>query len=81
MQIHRFFLSDSQSLPLLNGEYNHPLVALSLFVAVLAGIMAFQLAGMARTEKTVQPTNLFIVWRLRVGIWGVVHALYRHAGF
>ncbi len=74
MQIHRFFLSDSQSLPLLNGEYNHPLVALSLFVAVLAGIMAFQLAGMARTEKRPFNRQIFLLsgaFVLGSGVWSM----------
>ncbi|MBC3833303.1 PAS domain S-box protein [Undibacterium amnicola] len=74
MQIHRFFLSDSQSLPLLNGEYNHPLVALSLFVAVLAGIMAFQLAGMARTEKRPFNRQIYLLsgaFVLGSGVWSM----------
>ncbi|WP_150426995.1 PAS domain S-box protein [Dechloromonas sp. CZR5] len=50
MPFDRFFLPDSPSLSLLYGNYDLALVALSLFVAVLAGIMAFQLAGMARVE-------------------------------
>ncbi len=50
MQIDQFFLSDSQLLPLVSGKYNGHLVALSLFVAVLAGIMAIQLASIARSE-------------------------------
>ncbi len=50
LHIDQFFLSDSQLLPLVSGEYNGHLVAMSLFVAILAGIMAIQLAGIARTE-------------------------------
>ncbi|WMW81330.1 PAS domain S-box protein [Undibacterium cyanobacteriorum] len=51
MHLDDFFLSSSSSLPLLSGRYDLPLVALSLFVAILAGIMAFQLANMARSDK------------------------------
>lgn len=74
MQIHRLFLSDSQTLPLLSGEYDHPLVALSLFVAVLAGIMAFQLAGMARTEKRPFNRQIYLLsgaFVLGSGVWSM----------
>lgn len=74
MQIHRFFLFDSQTLPLLSGEYDHPLVALSLFVAVLAGIMAFQLAGMARTEKRPFNRQIYLLsgaFVLGSGVWSM----------
>lgn len=74
MQIHRFFLSDSQVLPILSGDYNHPLVALSLFVAILAGMMAFQLAGMARTEKRPFNRQIYLLsgaFVLGSGVWSM----------
>lgn len=74
MQIHRFFLSDSQTLPLLSGEYNHPLVSLSLFVAILAGVMAFQLAGMARIEKRQFNRQIYLLsgaFVLGSGVWSM----------
>ena len=51
MTVSKFFISSNQSLSLLTGEYSLPMVALSLFVAILAGVMAFELAGMARSES------------------------------
>ena len=51
MLLDLFLLSDSPSPPPLQGEYDITLVALSVFVAVLAGIMALQLAGMARSGE------------------------------
>jgi len=74
MSVDRFFLSDSPALNLLYGDYDLPLVALSLFVAILAGIMAVQLAGMARSET--RPFNRQIsllsgAFVLGSGVWSM----------
>ncbi|KAB2968451.1 PAS domain S-box protein [Zoogloea sp.] len=69
-----FFLSDSESLRLLSGQYDKALVALSVFVAVLAGIMAFQLAGMARAgaPRTSRQVSLFSgAFVLGAGVWSM----------
>lgn len=74
MPFDRFFLSDSQPLSLLYGEYDKPLVVLSLLVAILAGIMAFQLAGMARNEKRPFSRQVFVfsgAFVLGSGIWSM----------
>ncbi len=74
MQLDHFFLSDSPSLSLLYGEYDMAQVALSLLVAMLAGIMAMQLAGTARTEK--HPLNKHVTlicgaFVLGTGVWSM----------
>ncbi|MBR7799833.1 PAS domain S-box protein [Undibacterium fentianense] len=74
MRIDQLFLSNSASLPLLTGEYDLPLVALSVFVAVLAGVMAFQLAEMARTEKRQLNRQIYLLsgaFVLGSGVWSM----------
>ncbi len=51
MLLDLFLLSGRPSPIPLHGEYDIALVALSVFMAVLAGIMALQLAGMAQSGK------------------------------
>lgn len=74
MQLNQLFLTNSSSLSLLTGEYDLPLVALSLSVAILAGIMAFQLAGMARTEKRTLNRQIYLLsgaFVLGSGVWSM----------
>jgi two-component system sensor histidine kinase/response regulator len=74
MQLGDFFLSYGHPVSLLYGEYDPPLVALSLFVALLAGIMAFQLAGMARTETRTANRQIFLfsgAFVLGSGVWSM----------
>lgn len=74
MRLDQLFLTNSQSLSLLTGEYDLPLVALSLFVAVLAGIMAFQLAEMARSEKRPFNRQIYLLsgaFVLGSGVWSM----------
>jgi PAS domain S-box-containing protein len=74
MRLTQLFLTDSQALSLLTGDYDLPLVALSLFVAVLAGMMAFQLAGLARTEKRSLQRQIYLVsgaFVLGSGVWSM----------
>ncbi|MFC0349316.1 PAS domain S-box protein [Undibacterium danionis] len=74
MRLDQLFLSNSSSLSLLTGEYDVPLVALSLSVAILAGIMAFQLAGMARTEKRTFNRQIYLLsgaFVLGSGVWSM----------
>jgi len=74
MRLDQLFLSNSSTLSLLTGEYDVPLVALSLSVAILAGIMAFQLAGMARTEKRTFNRQIYLLsgaFVLGSGVWSM----------
>ncbi len=74
MRLQDLFLTDSTSLTLLNGQYDAPLVALSLFVAILAGIMAFQLASMARDEQRVFHRQTYLLsgaFVLGSGVWSM----------
>ncbi|PUA98061.1 PAS domain S-box-containing protein [Acidovorax sp. 107] len=47
-----FFLSDAQPYPLLWAQHNPWLVALSVAMAVLASVLALQMAGLARRADT-----------------------------
>lgn len=74
MTINPLYLFDSQSLPLITGSYNQPMVVLSLFLAMLAGVMAFQLAGMARLERRQFNRQVYLIsgaFVLGSGIWSM----------
>ncbi len=74
MELNRFFLSASDAALLLRGEYNLVLVLLSVLVAVLAGVMTFQLAGMARTEARSFNRQSFLfsgAFVLGSGVWSM----------
>lgn len=74
MQLDRLFLLDSQVLYLSQGEYELPLVAVSLFVAVLAGVMAMQLAGAARTDARAHGRQIALLsgaFVLGSGVWSM----------
>ena len=74
MDVSRFFLSASDSALLLRGDYAPALVLLSMLVAVLAGVMAFQLAGMARTEARQFNRQTFLLsgaFVLGSGVWSM----------
>lgn len=74
MPIGSLFLAGSDALAVLPGTYDLPLVALSLCVAVLAGVMAIQLAGMARAESRGMQRQVFLVsgaFVLGSGVWSM----------
>jgi len=74
MLLDLFLLSDRPSPTPLYGEYDIPLVALSVFVAVLAGIMALQLAGMARGGKHRLNRQVYLLsgaFVLGSGVWSM----------
>ncbi|MBN9697254.1 MAG: PAS domain S-box protein [Zoogloea sp.] len=74
MLLDLFLLSDRPAPTPLQGEYDLTLVALSVFVAVLAGVMALQLAGMARGGKRplTRQISLFSgAFVLGSGIWSM----------
>lgn len=74
MRLDQLFLTDKQTLSLLSGYYNLSLVTLSLFVAILAGVMAFQLAGMAQHERRPFNRQVYLLsgaFVLGSGVWSM----------
>lgn len=74
MRLDQLFLTNHQTFALLSGSYDLPMVAVSLFVAILAGVMAFQLAGMARQEKRPSNRQVYLLsgaFVLGSGVWSM----------
>ncbi|WP_019646099.1 PAS domain S-box protein [Novispirillum itersonii] len=69
-----FFVSDSSPQLFLAGEYTLLLVILSVAVAVIAGIMAMQMASMARAETRARYRQIFLLsgaFVLGAGVWSM----------
>lgn len=69
----RLFILDG-GVPLLRGSYQPSLVLLSLLVAIVAAIIAFQLAGLARLGHTGRYRQIALITGalvLGVGIWSM----------
>lgn len=90
MLLDAFFVLDRSTQPFLVGEYTLPLVVLSVLVAVLAGVMAMHLAGMARTEPREHYRQVFLgsgAFVLGSGVWSMhfvgmlAHSLCRTATY
>lgn len=76
-----FFLNNAQPYPLLWAQHDPWLVALSVAMAVLASVLALEMAGLARSADTRFMRKMARgSGAMALGGGHLVDALYRHAG-